>query len=138
MDRIPQECLEIPGDAMYGDSTWCAAGPHCMVQNGPAVPRKHHCPICFCHIHAICGVVNMETDDILFSSVCQCCVMLSAGGNTHIGEQQPRPPPVAQWPPAQPEQVKKKKLPKQKQKQSKNKSRSTEKDESSQEECCSG
>ena len=79
----------------------------------------------------------METDDIPFLSVCQCCVMLSGGGNMHIGEQEPRPPPVAQWPPAQPEQAKRRSRVSRKRNSQKRRQVQQERMELL-EECCSG
>ena len=73
MDIIPQQNLIIPTNAMHGDTHWCAAGIHCVVPNAPAVPKKHHCPYCMCRIHGICGVVNPDSESMVFSQICHFC-----------------------------------------------------------------
>jgi hypothetical protein len=45
----------------------------CMMKDVPAQPKKHHCPVCFRCIHAICGVMNPSNDSILFSQICPPC-----------------------------------------------------------------
>jgi hypothetical protein len=42
---------------------------HAIVKTSPALPKKHHCPDCFCRIHAICGVMNKDDESTLYSQI---------------------------------------------------------------------
>lgn len=50
----------------------CAAGERCNLRPSLADPQ-HKCPVCKRHIHAICGVPNVNAGNICHSRICQDC-----------------------------------------------------------------